>query len=56
LWGLWLARNNMIFQDKDIPTIQVGHQTSFAYGGSWKPEKVKAQRIIKALQIVKNRA
>jgi len=45
----------MILQDKDIPTIPIGHQIIFAYEGSWKLENIKAQRIFKTPEIEKDK-
>lgn len=46
-WTIWLARNEMIFQGKELLPIQVSHQVRYAYKGIWKPAKVKSSRILK---------
>jgi len=45
-WELRLARNEMIFHGKDIPSIWIIHQLKFGYGAVWKPSKVKLPRSI----------
>jgi hypothetical protein len=52
VWGLWLERNDVTFQGKEIPTIHVIHQTRNNLEGnphnSCHPAKSKQQIILKA--------
>lgn len=48
LWYLYLTRNYMTFQGKDIHPPQVSRQIRYACRGSWKPKKrVKPSCILK---------
>jgi hypothetical protein len=36
-WGIWLSRNNMIFEGKLFSASLVAHKIKVAFEGSWKP-------------------
>jgi hypothetical protein len=55
-WDIWIAKNNMTFQGKEILPIQVCEQVRYAYGGTWKPVKIKMPTILFDPEIDKSAA
>jgi hypothetical protein len=46
LWGLWLTKNNMIFEGKEAQLGRVVHLIRLTFGEGKKPPKLIPQRIL----------
>eukprot|EP00253_Pinus_taeda_P017420 PITA_17420 len=52
-WGIWIARNKSIFQDKSTPSAITASQSTAIFSCIPEPKEGQSQRIIPELQITK---
>jgi hypothetical protein len=51
IWGIWLSRNEMIFQGLELSPAQVAHKIRSTCNGNWSSSKTKPARILKEPEI-----
>lgn len=51
IWGLWLTKNNMIFEANNVTIYIATHKMRVSFQGFWKSPSRKAWRVIKEIYI-----
>ena len=55
IYGIYMSRNLMIFQDLYMKNLQVSHKIKITYEGYKKPLKRKIPKIVQILSIDKEK-
>ena len=55
IYGIYMSRNLMIFQDLYMKTLQVAHKIKITYEGNKKTLKTKKTKILQILSIDKEK-
>ena len=55
IYGIYMSRNLMIFQDLYMTTLQVALIIKITYEGNKKPPKTKIPKILQILRIEKEK-
>jgi hypothetical protein len=56
MWGIWIARNVILFEEKMMPTFQVASQVNALFAYYKVNPKVKPHRILSVVQVDKSLA